>query len=402
MPADQGREYSVIVDGARTAFGRYGGALAPLSAVDLGAAAIRGALERTGGMVKDEDLDHALMGVVLAAGLGQVPSRQATVAAGLPVELTSETVNKVCASGLRAVTMADQMIRCGDVQAMVAGGMESMSNAPYLLRKARFGYRMGDGTVEDAMVGDGLRDPIRHVHMGIHNSKMAEEFSISREEQDAWALRSHQLALAAQDEGRLGEEIVAVGVPDRKGKVTTVDVDEGPRRDTSLERLASLRPAFTEDGTTTAGNAPGVNDGAGALVVTSGSYAAERDIRPLARILSWATVGQEPQYLHTVPALASRRALGRIEMDPSEVDLWELNEAFAAVTLNSTRMLGIDADRVNVNGGAVALGHPIGASGARILLTLAYELRRRGGGVGVAAICSGTAQGDAVVIEVEK
>src|SRR5680860_915158 len=213
MPADQGREYSVIVDGARTAFGRHGGALAPLSAVDLGAAAIRGALERTGGMVKDEDLDHALMGVVLAAGLGQVPSRQATVAAGLPVELTSETVNKVCASGLRAVTMADQMIRCGDVQAMVAGGMESMSNAPYLLRKARFGYR----------VGDGLRDPIRHVHMGIHNSKMAEEFSISREEQDAWALRSHQLALAAQDEGRLGEEIVAVGVPDRKGKVTTVD-----------------------------------------------------------------------------------------------------------------------------------------------------------------------------------
>lgn len=400
MPADQGREHSVIVEGARTPFGRYGGGLAPLSAVDLGAAVIRGALDRTGGAVKDEDLDHALMGVVLGAGLGQVPSRQATVAAGLPVELTSETVNKVCASGLRTVTMADQMIRCGDAQAMVAGGMESMSNAPYLLRKARFGYRMGDGTLEDAMVGDGLQDPLKGVHMGVHNSVVAEEFSISREEQDEWAVRSHRLAVAAQDDGRLGEEIVPVDVPGGKGRVTTVDTDEGPRRDTSLERLAALKPAFTENGTTTAGNAPGVNDGSGALVVTSGSFAADRGIRPLARILSWATVAQEPQYLHTVPALASRRALEKVGMDPSEVGLWELNEAFAAVTLHSAGMLGIDRDRVNPNGGAVALGHPIGASGARILLTLAYELRRRGGGVGVAAICSGTGQGDAVVIEV--
>lgn len=389
---------SVILGGARTPFGRLGGGLAALAAPELGAAAIRGALERAG--VAGDLVEHAVMGLALGAGVGQVPSRQATILAGLPVGLTSETVNKVCASGLRAVSLADQMIRSGDVSLVVAGGMESMSNAPYLLTGARFGYRMGDAQVIDSMARDGLIDPIRHVHMGVHNADVSEELGISREEQDAWALRSHQRAIGAIDAGRMAEEIVSVEVRGRKGDVALVAVDEAPRRDTSLEALAALSPAFRPGGSTTAGNAPGVNDGAAALVVASSGWAAERGMRPWARILSWGTVAEEPQYLAKAPARAASKALSRIGLTPSDVALWEINEAFAAVAVNSVRMLDIDPELVNVNGGAVAFGHPIGASGARILLTLVMELRRRGGGLGVAAICSGTAQGDAIVVEV--
>lgn len=389
---------AVILGGARTPFGRLGGILAALTAPELGGVAIRAALRRSG--VADDDVDHVVMGLVLGAGVGQVPSRQATFKAGLPVGLTSETLNKVCASGLRAVSLADQMIRCGDVDVVVAGGMESMSNAPYLLDRARFGYRMGDGELIDAMVKDGLLDPIHHVHMGVHNADVSEELHITREEQDAWALRSHQRAVAATDNGRLIEEIEPVAVPGRGAEVTMAAVDEAPRRDTSLEALAALRPAFREGGTTTAGNAPGVNDGAGALVVAGARWAREREMVPWARIRAWATVAEEPRFLAKAPAHAASKALEAAGLDSADVTLWEINEAFASVVVNSVHVLEIDPEIVNVNGGAIAFGHPIGASGARILLTLVLELQRRGGGIGVAAICSGTAQGDAVVVEV--
>jgi acetyl-CoA C-acetyltransferase len=339
--------------------------------------------------------------MVLQAGNGQVPSRQAAVLAGLPIELPSETINKVCASGMRAVTMADQAIRAGDISVAVAGGMESMSNAPYLVPKARFGYRMGSGELVDSMVHDGLLDPFTKMNMGEHNTDVADECHISREEQDRWAFASHQRALAAMDEGRLAEEIVPVEVTGKKGTSIFVEHDEGPRRDTSLEALAALRPAFKEGGTTTAGNSPGINDGAAAMVVTSESYARSHGLKPLAVILSYAYMAQQPQYFPTTPARAARKALEKIALSPSQVALWEINEAFAAVSAYATRVLEIDTTIVNVNGGAVAFGHPIGASGARIILTLAMELRRRGGGIGVASICSGTAQGDAVVIEVQ-
>jgi acetyl-CoA C-acetyltransferase len=389
---------TVILAGARTPFGRLGGSLSALRAPALGAVAIRAALERAG--VSDDDVDHALMGLVLGAGVGQVPSRQATIAAGLPVTLTSETINKVCASGLRTVSMADQMIRCGDVDVVIAGGMESMSNAPYLLDRARFGYRMGDAELIDSMVHDGLVDPIHLVHMGVHNAEVSDELHIERLEQDAWALRSHQRAVAAMDLGLLAEEIVPVGVPGRRGEMTTVADDEAPRRDTSAEALAALPPVFKEGGTTTAGNAPGVNDGASALVVASDRWAAQRGYRPWARIRGWATVAEDPPYLAKVPSEAALAALRAARLEVGDIDLWEINEAFASVAVNSVRALEIDPEIVNVNGGAIAYGHPIGASGARILLTLVMELRRRGGGLGVAAICSGTAQGDAVVVEV--
>jgi acetyl-CoA C-acetyltransferase len=320
--------------------------------------------------------------------------------AGLPVELPSETINKVCASGMRAVALADQAIRAGDLDVAVAGGMESMSNAPYVLQGARFGYRMGNRELVDAMVHDGLVDPFTRMHMGEHNTDVADECHITREEQDRWALASHQRAISAMDEGRLAEEIVPVEVSNPKGGVALVSEDEGPRRDTSLEALAALKPAFRQEGTTTAGNAPGINDGAAALVVVSEAYAAQAGLRPLARILSIANMAQQPQYFPTTPARAARKALEKAGLTPTDVDLWEINEAFAAVAAYAARVLEIDPAIVNVNGGAVAFGHPIGASGARIVLTLALELRRRGGGIGVASICSGTAQGDAMVIEV--
>jgi acetyl-CoA C-acetyltransferase len=388
---------SVIVSAARTPFGRFQGSLASKRAVELGAIAIREAMTRVA--LNAEEVDQVLMGMVLQAGAGQIPSRQAARLAGLPWETPSVTINKVCASGLRAVTLADSLIRAGDIQVAVAGGMESMSNAPYALQGVRTGLRMGDGAVIDLMIHDGLRCAFHNVHMAVLGSRVAKEYEITREMQDAWALRSHQRAVAAIQSGVFADEIVPVTVETKKQSVTVTD-DEAPRADTSLERLAALPPVFTKDGTITAGNAPGVNDGAGALVVMSEDYAKETGREPLAYILGYAEVAAEAAYIATTPALAIQKLLEKTGYTLSDIDLFEVNEAFAAVTLTSGKILGWDEEKVNVNGGAVALGHPIGASGARILMHLVYELQRRGGGLGIAAICSGAAQGDAILVEV--
>ena len=366
---------SVIVSAVRTPFGRLGGALAHPPATELGAIAIRAALDRAG--VENDEVEYAVMGQVLQGGAGQAPARQATVGAGLPVELPSDTVNKVCASSIRAVEIADQMIRAGDVQVVVAGGMESMSNAPYVLKRARFGY--------------GLISTFDERHMVEQASFVSRELGISREDQDSWALRSHERAVKAIDEGLFDPELVPVG---------DFAVDEGPRRDTSLEKLARLKPVFDPEGTTTAGNAPGVNDGAGALVVTSEEFARKRGLEVLATILSQGYVADDFAYLARTPAKAGAIVLEKAGKSIEDVERVELNEAFSSVVLNSTEMLGADPERVNVNGGAVALGHPIGASGARILATMIHELHRNGGGLGLAAICSGGGQGDALLIEV--
>jgi len=388
---------SVIVGAARTPFGRFGGALAPKKAVELGGIVIREALSRAD--VSVHEVDEVIMGMVLQGGQGQIPSRQAARLAGLPWETPSLTINKVCASGLRAVTLADALIRAGDVKVAVAGGMESMSNAPYYLPGARWGQRMGDGVVIDLMTHDGLQCAFHNVHMAVLGSQVAAEYGISREEQDRFALRSHQRALAAMDSGRMADEIVPVTVQTKRDTLV-VDTDEAPRRDTSLARLAALSPVFTNEGTVTAGNAPGVNDGAGALVVMSEDYAKETGKQPMAYILGYSQVAAQAAYIATTPGLAIQKLLAQTGRTLADIDLFEVNEAFAAVTLTAGKMLGWDEDKVNVNGGAVALGHPIGASGSRILTTLIYELRRRGGGLGIAAICSGAAQGDAVLIEV--
>lgn len=390
---------SVIVSAARTPFGKFGGALSPLSAVDLGAAVIREVLQRA--EIGGEEVDEVIMGMVLQGGAGQIPSRQAAVKAGLPWGVETETINKVCASGLRSITLADQIIRAGDAHTIVAGGMESMSNAPYALPKARNGLRMGNGELVDLMVYDGLTCAFHHVHMAVHGSNVAAEYQISREEQDMWALRSHERAIAAIESGKFAEEIVPVSVPQRKGEPVLIDTDECPRRDTSLEKLASLPPVFTKEGTITAGNAPGVNDGAGAVVVMSEEKAKELGKRPLATIIGHAAVGAEAPYIATTPALAIQKLLKKTGLTLDQIDLFEVNEAFAAVTLTSGKLVGWDPEKVNVNGGAIALGHPIGASGARIVMTLIYELRRRGGGYGIAAICSGAAQGDAILVKVD-
>jgi acetyl-CoA C-acetyltransferase len=389
---------SVILGGARTPFGRLNGALAPMTAVELGAIAIKAAMQRSG--IEPDDVEHVVMGQVLQGGAGQIPSRQAAFKAGLAKTVTSETINRVCGSGMRAITLADTLIRCEDYQVIVAGGMESMTNAPYLLRRARQGYRMGDGVLEDMMIGDGLMCALEGCHMGIHGGSVAAEEGVTREEQDAWALRSHQRAIAAQDNGVLAEEIVPVEIVDTKG-TTIVERDEAPRRDTSAEALAKLKPAFDPSGTVTAGNAPGVNDGAAAMIVTSEAWARERGVRPMARILAPAAAAWGPAYLAYTPQMAAERALKKAGLTVADVDLFEINEAFANVTLIAARRLGVDLDKVNVNGGAVALGHPIGASGARIVLTLIHELKRRGGGRGLAAICSGGGQGDAMIVEVQ-
>lgn len=389
---------TVIVSTARTPFGRFGGALSPLSAVDLGAVAIRGAMERAG--LSAEQVDEVIMGMVLQGGAGQIPSRQAARQAGLPWTTPTETINKVCASGMRAVTMGDQIIRSGDASVIIAGGMESMSNAPYILPKARWGMRMGDAPVIDLMTYDGLRCAFHDVHMAVHGSNVAAEYGITREAQDAWALRSHQRALAAIDEGRMQDEIVPVEVPGKKAPVL-VDTDEAPRRDTSLEKLGTLPPVFMRDGTVTAGNAPGVNDGAAALVLMSEERAEADEVKTLATILGHAEVGADAPYIATTPALAIQKLLAKTGYQLSDIDLFEVNEAFAAVTLTSGKMVGWDEQKVNVNGGAIALGHAIGASGARIIGSLIHELRRRGGGLGIAAICSGAAQGDAILIRVD-
>jgi acetyl-CoA C-acetyltransferase len=388
---------TVILSAARTPIGKLGGGLSGLDATTLGGTAISAALERA--EVSPNQVEHVVMGQVLQAGQGQIPSRQAQIKAGIPKEVSSETINKVCASGVRAVGMLDAAIRAGDLELGVAGGMESMSNAPYLLKGARFGYRMGDGAALDAMVHDGLTNPFSGRQMFDEATEVGDELELTRPDLDRWALRSHQLAIKATDDGLLAEEIVPVTVSSRKGE-TIVEVDEAPRRETSLEALAKLPGLTSKEGSHTAGNSPGVNDGAGALVVASDEWAHSNDRRPLATVIAQAQVADDFAYLARTPANAARKALEKVGMTPEDVDLWEINEAFASVALNSIRMLGIDESRVNVNGGAVALGHPIGASGARILGALVHELRRRGGGLGCAAICSGGGQGDAVIIEV--
>jgi acetyl-CoA C-acetyltransferase len=380
---------SVIVSAARTPFGKLGGALKDYEATELGSLVIRNALDRVG--LENDEVEYVIMGQVLQGGAGQAPARQASIGAGLPIEVPADTINKVCASSIRAVEMADQMIRAGDHDVIVAGGMESMSNAPYILKNARFGYRLGDGTLIDLMTHDGLTSTFDKRHMVEQASFVARELGIAREDQDEWALRSHQRAVQAIDEGRFRDEIVAVG---------DVDTDEGPRRDTSLEVLAKLKPVFDPEGTTTAGNAPGVNDGAGALVVVSEEFAKKRGLEPLATIVSQGYVADDFAYLARTPAKAGQQALEKAGKTIDDVERVELNEAFSSVVLNSTKMLGADPEKVNVNGGAVALGHPIGASGARILGTMIYELRRNGGGLGLAAICSGGGQGDALLLEV--
>ncbi|MDX6670109.1 MAG: acetyl-CoA C-acetyltransferase [Solirubrobacteraceae bacterium] len=388
---------TVILSSARTPIGKLGGGLSSLPATKLGGTAIAAALERAD--VAPEQVQHVVMGTVLQAGQGQIPSRQAQIEGGIPKEVSSETVNKVCASGVRGVAILDQAIRAGDVEVGVGGGMESMSSAPYLLPGARFGWKMGDVKAMDSMVHDGLTNPFSGRQMFDEATEVGDELELTRPDLDRWALRSHERALAATDEGRLAEEIVAVTISSRKGD-TTVEVDEGPRRDTSLEKLASLPGLTGKDGSHTAGNSPGVNDGGGALVVASDEWAAANGKEVLATIVAQAQVADDFPYLARTPALAARAALEKAGLEAGDIDLWEINEAFASVTLNSIRMLDIDEEKVNVNGGAVALGHPIGASGARILGALVHELRRRGGGKGCAAICSGGGQGDAVILEV--
>lgn len=391
-------ERTVIVDGARTPFGKFGGGLYSVPATHLGGAVIAAALERAD--IPREEVEHVIMGMVLQGGAGQIPSRQAARKAGLSWEVQSETLNKVCASGLRSVTLADQIIRAGDADVIVAGGMESMSQAPHALPNMRWGQRMGHMEAQDLMIHDGLWCAFENVHMAVHGSTVAAEYEISREAQDEWALRSHERALSAMRDGRISEEIVPYTVPGKRGE-KVVDTDEAPRIDTSLEKLAQLPPIFDKNGTVTAGNAPGVNDGAGAFVLTTKEKAEAWELQPKAEILGHAAVGAEAPYLATVPALAIQKLLRKTGYDLKDIELFEINEAFAAVTLTSQKMLDIDTEKLNVNGGAIAFGHPIGASGARILLTLMYELRRRGGGLGIAAICSGAAQGDAILIRVD-
>jgi acetyl-CoA C-acetyltransferase len=388
---------SVILGTARTPFGKMGGSLSSLEATDLGGQAISAALERSG--VDPEQVQQVVFGQVLQAGQGQIPSRQAQIKGGIPKEVPSETINKVCASGMRTIGIADMAIRAGDAEVAVTGGMESMSGAPYLLPGARFGFRMGDVSAVDAMTHDGLTNPFTEKQMINEASEVSNELEITRADMDRFAERSHRLAAEATDAGRLAEEIVGVTVRSRKGEAT-VETDEAIRPDTTVETLAKLKAIGGPDATHTAGNAPGVNDGAGAIIVASEEWAEREGRTPLARVLSYGAVADDFPYLARTPANAAKQALEKIGKTPEDVDLWEINEAFASVAINSVRMLGVDEEKVNVNGGAIALGHPIGASGARIVGALVHELQRRGGGLGVAAICSGGGQGDAIVIEV--
>jgi acetyl-CoA C-acetyltransferase len=388
---------TVILGTARTPFAKMGGALSTLDATELGGKAIEAALGRAG--VDPEQVQQVVFGQVLQGGQGQIPSRQAQIKAGIPREVPSETINKVCASGMRTIGLADQAVRAGDTEIVVTGGMESMSQAPYLLPGARSGFRMGDVTAVDSMTHDGLTNPFSGKQMITEASEVSNELEITRADMDRFAARSHQLAAKATDEGRLAEEIAGVTVKTRKAE-TTVETDEGIRPDTTVEVLAKLPAIGGDDATHTAGNAPGVNDGAGAVIVASEGWAEKEGRKALARVLSYGTVADDFPYLAKTPARAAMLALEKIGRSPEDVDLWEINEAFASVAINSMRMLGIDEEKVNVNGGAIALGHPIGASGARIVGALVHELHRRGGGLGCAAICSGGGQGDAIVLEV--
>jgi acetyl-CoA C-acetyltransferase len=381
--------HTVIVSAVQTPFGHLGGGLKDRSATELGSIAIRAALERVG--LEGSAVEYVIMGQVLQAGAGQAPARQAGVGAGLPIEVPADTINKVCASSIRAVEIADSMIRAGDVECVVTGGMESMTNTPYALPRARFGYRMGDATLVDLMIWDGLRSTFDEQHMVQQAARVARELGVSREDQDGWAFRSHERAAKAQDEGFFDDEIVPVG---------DVSADEGIRRDTSLEKLARLKPAMDPQGTITAGNAPGVNDGASCVIVCSEEFARRRGLEPLATVIAQGYVADEFAWLARTPANAGAQALAKAGKTIGDVKRVEVNEAFSSVALNSVAMLGADPETANVNGGAVALGHPIGASGGRILGTMVHELRRSGGGLGLAAICSGGGQGDALLIEV--
>jgi acetyl-CoA C-acetyltransferase len=388
---------SVIVGSARTPIGKLSGALADFTAMDLGGLAIKAALERAG--VGPEQVDYVLMGQVLQAGQGQITARQAATSAGIPMTVPAMTVNKVCLSGINAIYLADQMIAAGDAEVVVAGGMESMTKAPYLLPGARAGYRMGNNEIVDSMINDGLWCAFDAVHMGSGTEQYVGQVGgISREQQDELAAKSHERAAAAQKEGRFADEITPVSIPQRKGDPIVVDADEGVRPGTTPESLGGLRPAFSKDGSITAGNASQISDGAAAVIVMSKAKADELGVTPLAELLGYGMVAGPDPSLLTQPSRSIKRALEALDMTVSDLDLFELNEAFAAVGLASMKDLGISDDIVNVNGGAIALGHPVGMSGTRVVLTLINELQRRGGGTGAAALCGGGGQGDAAIV----
>jgi acetyl-CoA C-acetyltransferase len=389
---------TVIVAGARTPIGKLSGALKDFTAMDLGGIAIKGALEKAG--VPADQVDYVIMGHVLQAGQGQITARQAAVKAGIPMSIPALTINKVCLSGLNAIALADQLIRAGEVEVVVAGGMESMTQAPYLLPKGRQGYRYGNAEILDATFHDGLFDAFDRVPMGEGTEKVQDRYDMTREEQDEFAARSHELAALAIKEGRFADEVVPVEIPQRKGDPILVTEDEGVRPGTTTESLGALKPAFVKDGTITAGNASQISDGAAAVVVMSKEKAESLGLTWLAEITAHGQVAGPDNSLQEQPANAIQAALGKIGKGVQDIDLFELNEAFAAVGIASTKALGIDGEKVNVNGGAIALGHPIGASGARIVLHLAHELKRRGGGLGAAALCGGGGQGDALLITV--
>jgi acetyl-CoA C-acetyltransferase len=387
---------SVIVAGARTPIGRFGGAFRDVPAVDLGAAAIREALARSS--LPADQVDYVLMGHVIQAGAGQITARQAAIKAGIPKEVPAVTINKVCLSGLNAIALADQLIRAGEIEVAVAGGFESMSDAPYLIPKARWGTRLGNTEIVDAMLYDGLYSTFTGESMGASSDEVNRELGIGREEQDAWAARSHQRAHAAWEEGRLDEETVPVEVPQAKGDAVTVERDEGIRPDATAESLAGLKPAFGENGTITAGNASQISDGGAAVMVMSGERADALGLETIVEIVAHGMSAERFPYLHTVPAIAMERALKKAGASAADLGLAEINEAFASVSLHAGRMLGLDEQIVNVNGGAVAMGHPIGMTGARLMLTLAYEMRRRDVDLGGAALCGGGGQGDALIV----
>lgn len=389
---------SVIVAGARTPMGRLLGSLKGFSGAQLGGVAIKAALERAG--VAPEQVQYVIMGQVLTAGAGQIPARQAAVAAGIPMDVPALTINKVCLSGIDAIALADQLIRAGEFDIVVAGGQESMTQAPHLLPKSREGFKYGDVTMADHMATDGLFCAFDQVAMGASTEKYNSRYDLTREQQDAFAARSHQRAAAATEKGILAEEIAPVSIPQRKGDPVPFATDEGIRAETTVETLAKLRPAFSSDGTITAGTSSPISDGAAAVVVMSRTKADELGLAWLAEIGAHGVVAGPDASLHEQPANAIAKACAKEGISPADLDLVEINEAFAAVGIVSTRMLGIDEDKVNVNGGAIALGHPIGMSGARIALHLALELKRRGGGVGAAALCGGGGQGDALILRV--
>jgi len=388
----------VILGSARTPFGRINGAIASKTGVELGTIAANAAIDRSG--VAREAITHVYFGQVLQAGAGQNPARQVGFGAGLDRTVTADTVNRVCGSGIRAVELAGNDIRLGHHQVILAGGMDSMSQAPYALRSARAGYKAGDGALEDLVYVDGLICAREHVLMGVHGSNVASEMGVDREAQDAWAFRSHQRAIAARDNGRFAREIVPVEIDSRKGS-TKVEHDEAPRDDTSLEALAKLKPAFGEESSVTAGNAPGLNDGAAAMIVADESWAKANGFTVAATILASGQSAWDVPYLALTPAMAVEQALGRAGLTAADLDLVEINEAFASVTIVSARNLGLELEKVNIHGGAIALGHPLAASGARILLSLIESLTERGGGIGAAAICSGGGQGDAIIVKVD-